>query len=136
MKQLPVVTHKLRMKQTRVSKHSHSVILTLNLLICLVKYIGTSSPKKKTEKDKRSKEERAMDRTVESFMSFQKEAEERFQKSEEERWEKEVDIDDKRQREERDHEIRLFQMLGQMIRPRENYPNTYPPSSCNYDFEY
>ena len=77
-----------------------------------------------------------MDRVIGSFMTFQEEAEERFQKWEEERWKKEAEIEEKRQREERDHEIRLFQMLGQMIRPRESYPNTFPPSSCNYDYEY
>ena len=108
-------------------------------LFCLANLAGTSSPKKKkrkTEKDKRSKVEKAMDKAIESFMTYQKDSEERYQKWEEERWKKEAEMEEKRQREEREHETWLFQMLGQMIKPRESYPNTYPSPSYNFDYEY
>ena len=42
---------------------------------------------------------------------------------EEERWKKEADLDEKRRKEEREHEMRLFQMLAQMAKPNP-YPST------------
>ena len=65
-----------------------------------------------------------MERVIESFVKHQNEAEEKYQKWEEERWRKETELLETHRREEREHEMRLFQMLGQMIKPREGYPNT------------
>ena len=53
-----------------------------------------------------------MDKAVGSFIAYQKEAEERYQKWEEERWEKEMELQEKERKERREHEVRLFQMLG------------------------
>ena len=91
-----------------------------------------SKKKPKLGKDKRSKGEKAMERAIESFIKYQNETEESYRKWEEERWEKELELDEKRRKENQEHEIRLFQMLGQMVRPRESYP----ASPYNFDYEY
>lgn len=68
-----------------------------------------------------------MERAIESFVKYQSEAEEKFRKWED-RWE-EMEMEEKRRREDREHEIRLFQMLGQMTKPWEShYTTNYPPS--------
>ena len=82
-----------------------------------------------------------MEKAIESFMKYQSEAEERFQKSEEQRWKRETEMEERRRRDERDHEMRLFQMLGQMISPRERAQDNYdeystfstPHTHYNYD---
>ena len=57
--------------------------------------------------------------------------EEKFRSWEEERWKKEIEIDEKRQVEDKQHEIQLFKMLRQMIGP------TYATNSQSpYDYEY
>ena len=50
------------------------------------------------------------------------EAEERFQKQEEERWKRQMDLEEKRQQENREHEMRMMQMLAR--------------GSSYYDYEY
>ena len=58
--------------------------------------------------------------------------EDTFRKWEEERWEKEIEFQEKRRREDREHELRLFQMLGQISKPWESrYPTNYPTSPYN-----
>ena len=64
-----------------------------------------SSPNKRLEKGKRSKGERAIDRAIERFVKFQNEADAKYQKWEEEHWKKQAELDEKRRREEREHEI-------------------------------
>ena len=61
-----------------------------------------------------------MERAVGSFVKHQNETEDTFRKWEEERWEKEIEFQEKRRREDREHELRLFQMLGQMSKPWES----------------
>ena len=69
---------------------------------------------------------------IESFVKYQSEAEEKFRKWEEEHWEKEMKIEEKQREEDREHEMRLFQMLGQMTKPWESCCTTnYPPSLYN-----
>ena len=67
-------------------------------------------------------------------MNYQKDTEERIQKWEDERWKKEVELDEKRLKENREHEVALFQMMGHMLKPRESYHSTY--SGPSYDIEY
>ena len=55
-----------------------------------------------------------MDKAVDAFLKYQAEAEERFHKHEEERW-KESEIKERRRAEERQHEIYMMQLLGQML---------------------
>ena len=92
------------------------------------------------EREKQSKGEKAIEKAIASFMNFQSEAEERFLKSEEERQKREFDIEERR-RDEREHEVRLFQMLGQILgqrqRPQDDY-STFTPSHTplpNYDYD-
>ncbi len=54
---------------------------------------------------------------IESFVKHQSEAEERFQ-TWEGHWHKGIELDEKRRQEEREHELRLILMLGQMVQPR------------------
>ena len=72
-----------------------------------------------------------MDRTIEGFIKYQSEADEKYRKWEEERWKKEAELDEKRRKEEREHEMRLFQMLAQMAKP-----NPYPSQQYNFNYEY
>ena len=83
-------------------------------------------------KDKRRKGEKVMERAIESFIKYQNESEKSYRKWEEERWEKELEVDEKRRKENQEHEIRLFQMLGQMVKPRESFP----ASPYNFEYEY
>lgn len=71
-----------------------------------------------------------MDRAIEGFVKYQSEADEKYRKWEE-RWKKEAELDEKRRKEEREHEMRLFQMLAQMAKP-----NPYPSQQYNFDYEY
>ena len=78
-----------------------------------------------------------MEKAIESFTKYQRDAEERFQKWEEERWRKETELGEKHRREDREHEMRLFQMLGQMMKPREGYSTaSFTPPPYGFDYEY
>ena len=72
-------------------------------------------PTKKRKVQKRSNVERAVEKAMESFMAYQWEAEERYQKNEEERWQKEIELEEKRRREDQEHEMRMMRMLGQLF---------------------
>ena len=79
-----------------------------------------------------------MEKAVATFMKYQGEMEERFQKAEEERWKREAEMEEKRRQDERQHELQLFQMLGQMISTREQAQDSYhtfPTSHTHYDYE-
>ena len=69
---------------------------------------------------------------IESFTKYQGEAEDRYQKWEEDRWKKETELEDKRRKEDREHELQLFQMLGWMMNPTNSYPS--PSYNFNYDY--
>ena len=66
-----------------------------------------------------------MESAMTSFMKYQMEAEKR----EEERWKREQELEEKRRREDQQHELRVLQMLGQMIQHRSY---DYPPSPYDY----
>ena len=135
-------------------KEDHGKLQLINTVIyfqehvCNLMTIGACSPKKKKckiEKTKKSKGEKAMEKAIESFITYQNEAEEKFKKWEEERWEKETEFeekrrredrehDEKRRREDREHEVRLFEMLGQMVKPRERFTPSYSTPPFNYEY--
>lgn len=99
---------------------------------------GPAKKKRKVEKAKKSKGEKAMENAITAFMKYQSEADERFQKLEEERWKKETEMEEKRRKDERDHELRLFQMLGQMVSSREraqDHYSVFPTQPFNYDHD-
>lgn len=75
-----------------------------------------------------------MEKAIESFIKYQNEAEQRFRKWEEERWNKETELEEKRRKEDREHEVRLFEMLGQMAKPRERFTTTYSTPPYNYEY--
>lgn len=54
---------------------------------------------------------------IESFLQYQIKAEENFRKWEEERFEKEQEIEETKRIQDQDHEIKLSQMLGEMLKP-------------------
>ncbi len=71
-----------------------------------------------------------MEKAFSTFIKYQTEAEERFQRSEEERQKKEMELEEKRRQEDREHEVRMMQMLGHMFQGGSSYhthtPNTGP----------
>ena len=72
-----------------------------------------------------------MEKTLDTFMKYQVEAEERFQKREDERWKEEMEIEENRRKEDQQHEMRMMQMIGQMMQRR-----SYPPPTSAYEFNY
>ena len=54
-----------------------------------------------------------------AFLQAQAEAQERFEKREEERFKKEMEIDERQRREDRDHQERMIILLGQLFQPRQ-----------------
>ncbi len=62
-----------------------------------------------------------MEKVIDSFVMHQEDAEERFRKQEEERWKKETEIEEKRRREDRDHEMSMLRMMAQVFQRREPY---------------
>jgi hypothetical protein len=89
-------------------------------------------PTKKWKVQKRSRAERTVEKAMESFMTYQHEAEERYQRNEE-RWQKEIEVEEKRRKEDQEHEMR---MMGQMFQGsyHRQYEFDYLPSQHdNYD---
>ena len=74
-----------------------------------------------------------MERAFESFMKYQVEADERFQKQEEERWSRQVELEEKRQRKNREHELRMIQMLAQGFQRGSYYDYS---TGGGYDHDY
>lgn len=68
-----------------------------------------------------------MDKAMETFIKYQRESEERFMKAEEERWKNEMAYEEKRRKEDREHEMRIMQILVQM----QHYPI---PGATNYEY--
>ena len=62
-----------------------------------------------------------MEKTLDSFLKFQRESEERFKRHEEERWKRETELEEKRRKEDREDEMRLMGMLASILRPRPSY---------------
>ena len=71
-----------------------------------------------------------MEKTLDTFLRNQTEAEKKFHKREEERWKKEIELEEKRRNEERRHGVQMMQMIGQMLHPRP-----YPQQSYNFNYD-
>ena len=54
---------------------------------------------------------------MDNFLKYQEDSEARFAKHGDERWEKEQEMEDKRRKEEREHEMRMMAMISNMFRP-------------------
>ena len=63
-----------------------------------------------------------MERALDTFLTYQREAEERFQKQEEQRWKRETELEERRRKEDQEHEKALMGMLASMLQPRPQYP--------------
>lgn len=96
-----------------LSTHKHTP-LPFNIIIA-------APSRKKRKLEKKSKSEKAVEKAIDSFVQYQREAEERFLKYEDERWKKEIEVEEKRRREEKEHELRILQMLGQAFRRDHRY---------------
>lgn len=104
------------------------VLLYFTYVKALTNHHVTAPPKKKR---KTSNAEKAMDKAFSTFMKYQRESEERFQQLREEQWKNEKEIEERRRREDKEHELRIIQMLGQGF---NNYNYSTPPHQ--YDFDY
>ena len=58
-----------------------------------------------------------MEKTFDVFMKSQADAEKRFQMQEDERW-KEMEMEERQRRVDREYQLQMMQMLGQMLQSR------------------
>lgn len=72
-----------------------------------------------------------MEKAMDSFMTHQRDADEQYHKSKEDRWQRDVELEEKRRREDREHDIRVMQMLGEMFQG-----GSYNYNTRQYDFDY
>ena len=82
----------------------------------------------------KTKAEKAIERSIESFMVYQCEAEKRFQECEDNRWRKEVELGEKRRQEDCYYEMRIMEMLGQMFQQSNYHGYTSSIGPCDYDY--
>ena len=76
-----------------------------------------------------------MEKAFESFVKYQKEAEERFMQYQQELAKRETDLEDERRRQDKEHELRMLEMMGRMFGERNNYSQydtNYPIPYDNY----
>ena len=59
---------------------------------------------------KKSKAEKTIEKAINTFITYQRTANEQYRKDEEEHWQKEMELEERRQ-EDRNHEITMMQML-------------------------
>ena len=59
-----------------------------------------------------------MEKSLDTLLSYQREAEERFRGYEDERWKRETELEEKRRREDQEHDMRVMGMLASMLQPR------------------
>lgn len=117
MKQVPIYHTRTTPAYTYTHlTYVHDHLTCLSTLIHT--YTAQAPPKKKLKRDKKSKVEKTMESTLNAFLKYQAEAEE---KREEERWKKEMELEEKRRKE---HELRIMQMIFQR--------RAYPPYEFNY----
>jgi hypothetical protein len=69
---------------------------------------------------------------MDSFMAYQRDADEQYQKCEEERRQKDMELEEKRRREDREHDVRIMQMLGNMFQGGSY--NSYNPDQYEFDY--
>lgn len=71
-------------------------------------------PTKKRRIQKKNKAEKALEKAMESFMTYQQAAEERYQKQDNNRWKEANELKERRRKEDREH-MRMMMMLGEMF---------------------
>ena len=60
---------------------------------------------------KKSKAEKTIEKAINTFITYHRTANEQYRKDEEERWQKEMELEERRRQEDRNHEITMMQML-------------------------
>ena len=85
------------------------------------------------KRERKTKAERAVERTFNSFIEYQKEAEERFETREQKRWERERELEEKKQEEERKHQKEMIEMLGKIFNPGP-MPSYHQPPYNTYNY--
>ena len=72
-------------------------------------------PTKKQRIQKKNKAEKALEKAMESFVTYQQAAEERYQKQDNDRWKEANELEERRRKEDREHDMRMMMMLGEMF---------------------
>ena len=75
-------------------------------ILCM-RLIGPSRKKRRT-----SKAEKTMEKAID-VLTHQEEMEEKFRAQEEERWKRETELEERKRREDREHEVRMLQIITQ-----------------------
>ena len=88
-------------------------------------------PRKRQRTQKKGKMERALDYALSSFAKHQQNETEKYQKYADERWEKQMELEDKRRREDREHEERMMQMMARIFQR----PSPYNFNSEEYPYD-
>ncbi len=82
---------------------------------CICTHVGTCThdtfdrthtiepPKKKPKKERTGKVERMLGKTMDTFMKYQSESDERIEKTELEKWKRQVELEEKMRKEEREY---------------------------------
>ena len=97
------------------------VICVTPINICTHNIIAAAPPRKRRRTTRKSKVKKAIESTFDSFMRYQMEAENVF-KSRRKSGGRQMEFEEKRQQENREHEMRMMQMLAK--------------GSSYYDYEY
>ena len=69
---------------------------------------------------------------MESFMTHQQAAEERYQKQDNEHWKEANELEERRRKEDREHDMRMMMMLGEMFQGG-TYQSGY---TRQYDYDF
>ena len=70
-------------------------------------------PATPVKRKRKTRAEKAMDEALTAFQCMQEKAEERFRKWEEERWQRETELEERRRKEDKAHELELLKILMQ-----------------------
>ena len=70
-----------------------------------------------------------MEKVTESFLKYQQAAKEWFMKWEEKQWKRESEMEERRRKQDQEHDMRMLEMLGWFMQPR------YPYSGSGQSFD-
>ena len=90
---------------------------------------ATSQPASRSKRPRLNALEKALSGVTERFLEHQKEAEDRVMQAIDDRQKREMELLEKMRKDDRDHELRLVQILGQMMFAQPPLPPSlyYPP---------
>ena len=111
--------------------HTHTCTHTHTLQVIHTHTPIATPQKMKPRLQKKTKAEKTIEKAMDSFMAYQRDADEQFQEHEERR-QKDIELEEKRRHEDREHDIKMLQMLGSIFQGG-SYKNYNPEQ---YDFDY